>query len=208
MITFLHTTSTLVERFEKLVRKYHPNIPIKHYVNEDLLKNALLEGKTDTLQFNKEVDNIIEKEGNSLLVCTCSTFGQECDNRSDIYRIDEPIVSFLVSKYQKIGLAYTANSTKEVSKDLILKTGAKLNKAVEVIECDCSPFWKYFENKDISNYEKKIAEKVQLLEAQVDVMFLAQASMEGAITHLTNFKKEVFTSPEFGIKTFLENYED
>lgn len=206
MIAFLHTTNTLVERFEKLVRKYNPTIPIKHYVNENLLKNALKEGKTDTMQFNKEVNNIIKTEGSTLLICTCSTFGQECDKRFDIYRIDEPVVSFLVSKYEKIGLAYTANSTKEVSKDLILKTADRLDKTVEVIECDCSPFWKYFENKDMSNYEKKIAENIQLLEAQVDVMFLAQASMEGAITYLTNFKKEVFTSPEFGIKTLLENY--
>lgn len=203
MIAFLHTSKVLVERFEKLVKKYNTEITIKHYVNEELLENALMNGEVDSDLFDKEV-NRIKEDSPSLLICTCSTYGQECDKTSDIYRIDEPIVSFLVSKYEKIGLAYTANSTKEVSKDLILKVASDLNRKVDVIDCDCSEFWEYFENKDLLNYEKSIANKVQLMESQIDVMFLAQASMEGAISHLEGLKKEVFTSPEFGVKTLLK----
>ena len=204
MIAFLHTSKVHIERFEKLVKKYNKEIEIKHYVNEELLEYALLNGKVDSTLFNKEV-NKIKENSPSLLICTCSTYGKECDKLSDVYRIDAPIVSFLVTKYEKIGLAYTANSTKEVSRDLILKIASGLNRKIDIINCDCSDFWKHFEEGDYLEYEKKIAEKVKLMESQIDVMFLSQASMEGAINHLSDFRKEILSSPEFGIKTLLNN---
>lgn len=204
MIAFLHTTKANIDRFDTLVKQNNPSIQVKHFVNEELLKDALSHGKTNTELFNLEIDRI-KKEAPSLIICTCSTYGEECDNHSDISRIDEPIAKFIVQNYDRIGLAYTANSTKKVSQDLLIRMAASSNKQIEIIACDCSEFWKYFENGSILEYEKRIAEKVKSLAHKIDVMFLCQASMEGAISHLQEFEKAVLSSPEYGIKTLLKD---
>ncbi|NJX15778.1 hypothetical protein [Tamlana crocina] len=201
MIAFLHTSKNLVERFEKLVRKFDKDIEIKHFVNEALLKEALESGETDSNSFKKEVDEI-RKHNPNLIVCTCSTYG-ELSEENGVLRIDEPIVRYIVENYGKVGLVYTANSTKTVSANLIIKLADELNKNVEIIYCDCSSYWSRFKSKDFVGYEKGIAEKIKSIVPKVDVVFLAQASMEGAKRYLDDIGIEVFSSPEFGIQEFL-----
>lgn len=203
MIAFLHTSEVLIARFEALIRKYDTDVITKHHVNEKLLETALSNGKTDTLSFKNEITEI-SKESPSLLICTCSTYGKECDAYDSVERIDRPIVDYLVANYKKIGLAYTANSTKTVSEDLVFKTASDQNKEIEVVNCDCSECWTHFEQGNYDEYERGIAEKIKGIASAVDVVFLAQASMEGAKKYLTDMEKEVFSSPEFGIKTFLQ----
>ncbi|MEW4924930.1 hypothetical protein [Algibacter sp. 2305UL17-15] len=203
MIAFLHTSKVHIERFEALVRKYNKAIETKHYVNKELLDNALLNGVTDTSLFNIELETI-RKDRPLLLICTCSTYGSESDNHEDVYRIDKPIIDYLVSNYTKIGLVYTANSTKTVSENLIVKLAAEKGKTIEIVNCDCSEYWIHFENGDFTTYEKEIAKNIKTMASKVDVIFLAQASMEGAKHYLTDIKKEVYTSPEFGIAQLLK----
>ncbi len=138
-----------------------------------------------------------------MIVCTCSTYGEECDKSDFVERIDKPVVEYLVENYNKIGLAFTANSTKRVSKELILRIAIEKNKEIEILHCDCSEAWKYYESNDFPNYSKSIAETIKEIENDVDVIFLAQASMENAKNYLLDFSKEIYSSPEFGIKKYL-----
>ncbi|MEO1011300.1 MAG: hypothetical protein AAFX53_08325 [Bacteroidota bacterium] len=202
IIAFLHTSDVHIPRFEKLVRKYDKEVVTKHFVNKELLNTALLEGKTDTLSFNQEVEKI-KREEPSLLICTCSTYGAECENHNDIERIDRPVVEYLVARYNTIGLAYTAHSTKAVSEDLISKVASGQKRKTAIVPCDCSQSWPYFEQGNHTAYWKAIADKIKSVHSRVDVIFLAQASMEGAKEYLTTIEKEVFSSPEFGISAFL-----
>lgn len=204
MIAFLHTSSIHIDKFEKLVRKFNTNIEIKHFVNEDLLSSALSKGKTDTKSFENEIAKMKALEP-SLLICTCSTYGDECDNNDFIERIDEPVATYLVKNFNKIGLAFTASSTKKVSKDLLLRVAKEVGKSVNIIDCDCSSAWKYYEANEFENYEKTIAETLATKEQEVEVVFLAQASMEGCKTYLNNFTKEIYSSPEYGVKEYLRN---
>ncbi|WKN40757.1 hypothetical protein [Tunicatimonas pelagia] len=203
MIAFLHTSSIHIERFENLVRKFDQEVEVKHFVNEDLLDYAMSEGTTNTKGFNQEVQSI-QNEQPKLIICTCSTYGAECDQNDNIERIDQPIVEHLVANYNKIGLAYTAKSTKRVSQDLIIRVAQKQGKKVDIVDCDYSSAWAHYENEDFGKYVQVTAEKIKTYERGVDVIFLAQASMENAKKHLSNFTKEVYASPEFGIKSYLQ----
>ena len=64
MICFLHTSEVHIERFENLVRKFNKKIPIKHYVNNDLLKYALTNNKLDIDNFNQQISIIKKKNLN------------------------------------------------------------------------------------------------------------------------------------------------
>ncbi|MEM9833881.1 MAG: hypothetical protein AAF944_24840 [Bacteroidota bacterium] len=203
MIAFLHTSSIHIERFENLVRKFDQEVEVKHFVNEDLLDYAMSEGTTDSRGFTSVVQSIKDEEPD-LIICTCSTYGEACDQRDDIERIDQPIVEHLVANYKKIGLAYTAQSTKRVSQDLIIKTAQKQGKQVGIVDCDCSSAWVHYENGDFDQYAQFTAEQIKTYEQEVDVIFLAQASMENAKKYLDNFTKEIYASPEFGVRSYLQ----
>lgn len=203
MIAFLHTSKIHINRFEELVNLIDKNIPTKHFVNEKLLESAIKNGKTDSDEFKKQI-NLIEKDHPQLIICTCSTYGEESDKLGNVFRIDRPIVQYIVSKFRRIGLAYTATSTKEISTNLLHETSKQMNKDIEIISCDCSEHWVHFVNGNQVEYEAQIANSIKLIENQVDVIFLAQASMVGAKNNLLNFKTEIVSCPEYGVKQILK----
>ena len=203
MITFLHTSSTHIQRFEKLVRKYANNIVTKHFVNEDLLQYAQVNEELDLVGFEKEILEI-KKSPVELIICTCSTYGAVCKNFENVFRIDQPIADYLVSRYTTIGLVFTVGSTKEVSQQLLIQTAYLQNKRIEIIEFDCTDSWQYFERGNLELYEKNIAKRIKKYQSKVDAIFLAQASMEGAKDYLKELEIEICSSPEFGMKTFLK----
>ena len=84
-----------------------------------------------------------------------------------------------------------------------MRIAIEKNKEIEILHCDCSEAWKYYESNDFPNYSKSIAETIKEIENDVDVIFLAQASMENAKNYLLDFSKEIYSSPEFGIKKYL-----
>lgn len=204
MIAFLHTSDIHIEKFQHLVRKYDKKIEVKHFVHKELLDFALEQGYTDTKSFEKELMKIRSLQP-KLIICTCSTYGKECDEQKAVERIDGPIAEFLILNFKKIGLAYTAHSTKKISEELLYKTALDKNKNIQIVNCDCTGSWKYYERNDLLNYSKSIAERLMDFESQVEVIFLAQASMEGAKTYMKDFSKEVFSSPDFGVRSYLKN---
>lgn len=203
MISFLHTSAIHIDRFENLVRIYDTEIPVKHYVNSNLLEYALKNGSLNTQGFQQEIATIQEEQP-ELIICTCSSYGAACDEINSIARIDHPIAHHLVSNYQTIALAYTVHSTQKVSKDLLENIAEKQQKTIDIIDCDCSHAWKYFKAGQLEKYEKAIAKKLKEVAPNVDAIFLAQASMEGAVKFIPKLKDQVFSSPEFGVKTYLK----
>ncbi|MDG1803649.1 hypothetical protein [Flavicella sp.] len=207
MIAFLHTSDIHIPKFEKLVRKYNNDVEIKHFVNSDLLTSALQTGKTDTDSFMLEVKKIKKLKPN-LIICTCSTYGAACDTNESIHRIDLPIAAYLVGEYDTIGLAFTATSTQLVSEKLLLKQADNIGEKIAITPIDCSSAWQYYESDDFENYARSIAATIVKYQDKVDVVFLAQASMGGAIDYLKDFSKKVFTSPEHGVQEYLKQIQN
>lgn len=201
-ITFLHTSKTHIKRFNKIVRKINKSIEVEHFVNEELLEHASQTGKVDKNGFQKELIQI-RKNDNKFIVCTCSTYGDLCNENENVYRIDQPIVEFIVKKYSRIGIAYTLDSTKEKSKSLIEKFANK-RKSIQIIDINCSHCWIYFEEENVEKYESEIANQIKQLSDNCEVVFLAQASMEGAKSPLESEDFEVVSSPEFGVRKYLD----
>jgi len=204
MIAFLHTLSANVEKFDLLAQKYAADVDVKHFVNETILINALKNGKTDFDGFNAEIEKI-KLSKPDLIICTCSSYGEACDRRADVERIDAPIVEYIVANYSKIGLAYAASSTRDISADLIITNATAMDKNIEIVDIDCTSAWPYYEQKNIEQYYREIAKIISSNNDEPEVIFLAQASMEGAKQYLPkNNKIEVVTSPEYGVMSLLK----
>lgn len=204
MIAFLHTLRPNVAKFEALAKVYAPKQEIMHFVNEEILTNALASGVTDYAGFNAEVEKIKVHQP-TLIICTCSSYGDACDRRTDIKRIDRPIVEQIVGNYNRIGLAYAALSTRDISANLITSTAKHMKKDVKIIDIDCSSAWPYYKNGRIDKYNAEIANTILKVANKVDVVFLAQASMEGSIDLLKEVDLEVLSSPAYGVEYYLTN---
>jgi len=202
-IAFLHTSSTHVERFTNLVRKYDSKIDIEHLVAEELLETALSTGKIDKSGFAKSVE-LIRKNQPDLIICTCSSYGDFCEEFENVMRIDMPISDYIVEHFSVIILAYTVVSTRNVSRHLLENVAKNKGKKIKIIDCDCTASWKHFLSNNIENYSKEIFEKVNEIYTKGNAVFLAQASMEGAIKYFEESDTKVFSSGEFGVQKDLE----
>ncbi len=202
-IGFLHTSKSHIKSFDNILSSLYPKIGSKHYVNKELLDFAIKYKKTDSIGF-KNIITDIKKEKVDLIICTCSTYGEEVEKYNNVFRIDKPICEFIVNNYTKIGLVYTAKSTAIISKKLLKSVSKKYLKEITIIECDCTEQWTHFENENQAVYEKNISNSIKKIEHKVEVVFLAQASMEGVKKLLPNFKTDVFSSPRFGVEQIIK----
>jgi len=206
-LTFLHTSKSHIKRFEAIIQKLDGTIQIQHYVNEKLLEHAIKLGQVDKIGFQNEI-NRIRKDGMESIICTCSTYGELCNPDKNIFRIDQPAGEYLVSNFSKIGIAFTVDSTKNTSKSLLEKLAKEIKKPIQIIEIDCQHAWEWFEKGVMNNYEFEIASQIKNVAKNVEAIFLAQASMEGAKKYLVEETFEVVSSPEFGVSKILEKIKD
>ncbi len=202
-ITLLHTSNAHVKRFDRIAESIGKSIEIEHHVNEELLEIAKSTGQIDRVHFEKELMKIRENNG-KFIICTCSTYGNLCDENDKVYRIDKPIAEYIVSNFSNIGIAYTIASTKKISQALIEEI-AKINqKPINLFEIDCQSCWNWFEKGEFEKYEREIANQIKNKADKYEVVFLAQASMEGAKNYLKNENYKVVSSPEYGMKNYIE----
>jgi hypothetical protein len=202
-ISFLHTSKSHISRFDKIVKEFSNSITVSHYVNEELLVAAQKEQQLDKVGFDKMV-NQIQKDETEIIICTCSTYGELCKESDGVYRIDKPIGEYIVSNYKNIGIAFTSKSTKKISKKLIERIASLRNKRIKILEIDCSNCWHWFMEDNIKKYEEEIANTIRSQFNEFDVVFLAQASMQGAQIHLNNEDYKVVSSPAYGVKKYIE----
>ena len=201
-IMFLHTSNSHINRFEKIVKEIDKNIDTEHFVNERILEVALRTGNIDVRGFTDEI-NRIKKESSGKIICTCSTYGGLC-NGNDVLRIDKPIAEKIVSEYSQIGIAFTAKSTKEISKKLLITQAKKQGKQITIKEINCEDSWAWFQKGNLIKYSIDIANRIKQKRSDCEVILLAQASMEGAKEYLVNEAYKTVSSPKYGVEKYIE----
>lgn len=206
MIAFLHTSPIHIERFDCILDEIDSSIKRKHYVEEDLLNFALKNQFIDEAGFSEIISKIHTESELQLIICTCSTYGELCHLSPKTVRIDQAICEHLVNNYDEIMLAYTAKSTRDSSKKLILDISNRLNKQIKIKEVDCSSAWKYFENDNQEKYFETICTLITQCRIKDIPVFLAQASMEGTIPLLQKNNIEAFSSPKYGVQKLMRDF--
>jgi len=151
------------------------------------LSHAKEYGQIDNKGFQSELAKIRNTK-NEVIICTCSTYGELCNENENVFRIDRPIGKYIVENFSKIGIAYTVDSTKKTSKTLLENLAIEIQKPIQLFEIDCRDCWHWFEKGDYHNYEKEIANQIKSNANNCEVIFIAQASMEGAKKYLSNEK--------------------
>jgi hypothetical protein len=214
MLAFLHTSPAHVETFDGLLRRRRAALPVRHYVEEDLLRRVKETGAV-TPDMQSEVRRAVHtafENGATVLLCTCSSIGPLVEGmrgsvRGALLRVDRPMARLAVAASDRIALVATLRSTLPPTRALLIEEAEKAWKTITVVEIVCDSAWGKFEAGDREGYLREIGEAVRGVAGKVGAVVLAQASMMGAEAYCGSVAIPVLSSPETGLEEALRLYE-
>jgi hypothetical protein len=212
-LTFLHTSPVHIATFDDLLAEVDPAIPVRHIVDESLLREAREAGAI-TSQLEQRVRDAVRgafAQGAAVVLCTCSTIGGCAEQAGEqtpnsVLRVDRPMAERAVALGSRIVVAAALASTVAPTRQLILDAASRLGKQVQVVEALCEPAWAKFEQGDHAGYLQEIAARLAEVADQGDVIVLAQASMAGAAPLCARLGIPILSSPRLGLEAAIAAY--
>ncbi|MEO6888821.1 MAG: aspartate/glutamate racemase family protein [Ktedonobacteraceae bacterium] len=212
-LTFLHTSPVHVHTFNRLQAEYSADIPLEHIVDESLLREACdAGGMTPSLQQRVQKTLLAAvDQGAAVVVCTCSSIGVVAEvvnqhTSTMVMRIDRPMAEEAVTRGSRIVVAATLPSTLLPTRELIYDAARRQQKEVQVIDLLCDSAWRHFERGEHEAYLQAVADQLQRVASQGDIIVLAQASMARVTELCPDLSIPVLTSPRSGFVAALEAY--
>ncbi len=207
----LHTSAVHIKTFDDLLKKHNTDIELVHLVNEDLLEHHQKLGFVDVeLQTKIELEIAkLAKDSNAIL-CTCSSIAQAAVDLAPKYnlpilRIDKPMAVKAISLGKRILVLAALESTLKSSLDIVKTTIKENNSDSEVIAKLCRGAWQYFEADDYKKYYQTIADCIDDLAKDADVIVLAQASMAKA-KEFSKTTIPILSSPDMALQALLKYF--
>jgi hypothetical protein len=216
-LAFVHTAPVNVATFERLMAEIDPTIPVKHYLDESLLRDARAFGITP--QLAARIDSAMQgamDDDTAVVVCTCSTIGGAAEqsvlaNGQGVLRVDRAMAQQAVAMGSRIVVAAALESTIEPTRELIEEVAAEQGRMVAVMPFLCVGAWQRFEAGDLAGYHAAIAAALhgngpQGDAPEGDVIVLAQASMAGAAELCADLATPILSSPRLGAEAAVKAY--
>ncbi len=208
-IGLLHTAESHVATFGALVSGLDSARVHVHAVRPDLLERARVHGLDDeTLGdgIRGALRNLADRDAR-VVICTCSTLGgvsEQCASEAGVHvlRVDRPMAELAVRSGSRIGLVAALESTFAPTRALLYDAAAAAGKEITLIDAPCFDAWRRFEQGDIAGYHREIAGCVDALDATIEVVVLAQASMAAA-ADLVESDRAVLSSPHTAVQAAL-----
>lgn len=208
-IGFLHTAESHVETFGALVTDLEPTRVHVHVVRPDLLERARVHGLEDEALDGGilgALRDLVDRDAR-VIVCTCSTLGgvsERCGSGAgiDVLRVDRPMAELAVRSGSRIGVVVALASTLSPTRAMLYDAAVAAGKEITLIDAPCFDAWRRFEQGDVAGYHREIAGCVDALDATIEVVVLAQASMAGA-ANLVESDRLVLSSPGTAVQAAL-----
>lgn len=207
-IAFLHTAEVHIGTFTALVADLAPGTPTAHVVDPDLLAAARAAGGVDAALTARLAARLAEAAtGAAVVVCTCSTLAGPAVALGPVagvpvLRIDRPMAEAAVALGPRVVVVAAVDSTLGPTVDLLTGCAAATRTPIEVTTRLVDGAWAAFEDGDLGGYERRIADAVDHLAPDADVVVLAQASMAGAADLVTT-RVPVLSSPRRAVEAAL-----
>ena len=213
-LTFLHTAPVHMATFDALLAELAPAIPIRHLVNERLLRDARAVGITpDLIQLITTELESAYTAGAALILCTCSTIGGCAEQAGQaggipVLRIDRPMAEQAAAIGGRILIAAALSSTLAPTRELLLDAARQANKSISLNNLLCADAWEHFERRDLPAYHAAIARQLRSAAPGEDGIVLAQASMAGAMELCPDIRIPILSSPRLGLEAAIRTYHD
>lgn len=195
ILTLLHTADVHVASFDNLRDRIAPGTALTHIVRREWLEDARVNGVRPELE--QKIGKVVQA-ASGVVICTCTTLGDAAEAYGAT-RIDRPMMRKAASGGAVL-MAYALESTREPSRELFLAEGGR---EADLHMTDLTGLWPLFEAGRVGAFHRAIADAIRADLVGTDKIVLAQASMAGAATYLTDLEIPVLTSPELALRDAL-----
>ena len=207
MLALVHTSPLHVPVFDALRDENHPDLELRHFVDEELLNRARREGPEAVADDVRAALARAVADGAGVVLCTCSTIGAVAEAASvtagvPVLRVDRPMAAAAVAAGPRVGVLATVESTLGPPASLVEEEAARAGREVEVRTLVVPGAWERFAAGDTEGSARLVATAADEI-TDADAIILAQVSMTPA-QRFTTTTVPVLSSPGRGLAAGAE----
>jgi Asp/Glu/hydantoin racemase len=180
----VHTVSQLAPMFAELAGELLPGVETTVIADELLLKRTVRNGAIDDVTRDRLRGHVaaLADFGVDAVLVTCSSVGGVVDEIAPgadvpVLRVDRAMAERAVMLGACVGVLATLPTTLVPTTELVEATAREAGRAVTVVSRLCDGAFAALQRGDGARHDAIIAEELDRLAAEVDVVVLAQASM-------------------------------
>ena len=207
-LALIHTVHGIIPEIESLCAKHLPGVRTAHFLDETVLRDAMVRGgmDSDIAQRVCELALLAERGGADAILVTCSSIGPSVDAATrlvkiPVRRIDAPMAAQAVRRGGRIAVAATVGSTLDPTASLIQAEAKRMKKRVQL---ETALFANAFEARiagDARMHDSILERGLGKLTLKCDTLVLAQASMARAAESVDRpANVRILSSPASGVK--------
>lgn len=209
----LHTSGALVDRIKELWAKYEIQAKLVNIIDDSLIWEVI-ESDGATTEVKRRLARYADSANDihaDYIFNTCSSVGAVADmiepfTKIPMIKIDTPMAENAVSAVKDggtIGVLATLPTTLPPTVSLVEKVVLESGKKITIKQYIAEGAFQKLMDGNRDEHNKIIIEKAKSICNEFDVLVLAQGSMALLEKDLqVAIKKDVFSSPESGVKQF------
>lgn len=207
-VAVIHTSFVSVDALKELFKEIMPEVQMMNIVDDSLLPEVMKNGQITPAIIRRICKYAVEAEalGADAILNQCSSVGEAVDVARNMLKIpylkvDEPMAEEAVRQGTKISVVATVASTMGPSCRLVERAAVKMGKQVEIRRCLVDGALDVLMKEgNKEKHNQMVLDMIEKVEAESDVIVLAQGSMIVLLPQLTHIKKPVLTSPRLGVE--------
>lgn len=207
-VAVIHTSFVSVNDLKELFKEIMPQVEMVNIVDDSLLAEVKAHGSITPGIVRRVCAYAVQAEalGVDAILNQCSSVGEAVDVARNMIRIpyikvDEAMAEEAVKKGGKVSVIATVASTMGPSVRLIKNTAIRMDKKIEVKECLVDGALDVLMKEgNQEKHNRMVLGEIEKVEADSDVIVLAQGSMTVLLPQLQHIKKPVLTSPRLGVQ--------
>lgn len=209
-VAVLHTSFVFVTVepvITDLISELIPDVEILHFVDSDVLATVVRENGISASSEQRMVHlaEAAEAAGADVIFSACSSLGPTLDAAQravgvPVVKIDQAMAE-VAARADRIGILATVPTTLGPTRDLIAAAAAEDGRTPHIIEQLCAGAFDVLMGGDRERHDEMIADQARQLVGRVDLIVLAQASMNRLAPRLQELTGlPVLSSPRSGVE--------
>lgn len=209
-VAVLHTSFVFVSvepAINDLIAELLPDAEVIHFVDSDVLATVIKEqGISPASEVRMtRLAEAAEAAGADIIFSACSSLGPSLDVAAEhvsipVLKIDEPMAIEAVTRASRIGVLATVPTTLGPTSDLLKQKAEELGREVEVRQHLCEGAFDVLMSGDRKRHDDIVSEQATELAQDVELIVLAQASMNRLSDRLAGQTGiPVLSSPRSGV---------
>ena len=213
-LAIIHTTAVTIPLLKELASEILPGCTLLHWLDDSIL-SQLREGMRRRPDRGKQMVHLCPvcgRSGAECILSACSSVGDIAERAAGtvsvpVVRIDDAMADLAVSRGRRIGVAATLETTMRPTLNLLHRKAADQQDSIQLIPLVVSEAYAKLMDGDQKGHDELLAEQLQQLAQQCEVVVLAQASMSWVIPALPKeIGSRILTSPRLGMERLKRLY--